>query len=136
MELGSLLPWRNKMTQQECASIVLIMIQIFGGQVCFVGEGSPHHVANNYVREIQIIKGINKNNKFYDTEDVGCKEEWDKEIVKSKAQGYKVIRYRNKYEPDSYPSYLVFEEGITKIIERNAIHSSEMEEEIDRIFIN
>ena len=68
--------------------------------------------------------------KFYDTEDVGCKEEWDKEIVKAKAQGYKVIRYRNKYEPDSYPSYLVFEEGITKIIERNAIHSSEMEEEI------
>ena len=56
------------MTHQECASIVLIMIQIFGSQVCFVGEGTPHHVANNDVREIQIIKGINKNNKFYDTE--------------------------------------------------------------------
>ena len=56
------------MTQQECASIVLIMIQIFGGQVCFVGEGTPHHVANNDVRAIQIIKGISKNNKFYDTE--------------------------------------------------------------------
>lgn len=56
------------MTQQECASIVLIMIQIFGSQVCFVGEDTPHHVANNDVREIQIIKGISKNNKFYDTE--------------------------------------------------------------------
>lgn len=57
------------MTQHECASIVLFMIQIFGGQVCYVGEGTPHHVANNDVREIQIIKGINKKNyKFYDTE--------------------------------------------------------------------
>lgn len=56
------------MTQQECAAIVSVMIQSFGGQVCFVGEGTPNYVANNNVREIQIIKGIRKNNKFYDTE--------------------------------------------------------------------
>lgn len=56
------------MTQQEYASVDWVMLQIFGGQVCFVGEGTPHHVANNKVREIKIIKGINKNNKFYDTE--------------------------------------------------------------------
>ena len=74
--------------------------------------------------------------KFYDTEDVGCKEEWDKEIVKAKAQGYKVIRYRNKYEPDSYPSYLVFEDGVITDIAKTMIHSSDAEEEIDRIFVN
>ena len=73
--------------------------------------------------------------KFYDSEDVGCKEEWDKVIVKAKAEGYKVIRYRNKYEPDSYPSYLVLESSILTVLGKNCIHSSDLEDELDAIFI-
>lgn len=77
-----------------------------------------------------------ESDKFYDSEDVGCKEEWDKVIVKAKKEGYKVIRYRNKYEPDSYPSYLVFAEGVIKHSNRHSIHSSNVEDEINTIFAN
>lgn len=91
----------------------------------------PHEYAFFYVHSCTL-----EADKFYDSEDVGCKEEWDKVIVKAKAQGYKVIRYRNKYEPDSYPSYLVFEEGVLTITDKNVIHSSDVQDELDRIFIN
>lgn len=48
-----------------------------------------------------------KFNSVYESEDVGGQEDWLLEIEKAKQLNCDVIRYINKYEIDTKPSYLV-----------------------------
>lgn len=63
-------------------------------------------------------------NNVYDCLDVGNYEDWLKEIKQATEDGYSLIRYVNKYEPDSVPSYIVLDENLLsiKFIEILALH--------------
>lgn len=51
----------------------------------------------------------------YETFDKGGDEEWQKEISFARADGYRVLSYQNKYEPDTVPSYIILDEGLVTV---------------------
>ena len=55
------------------------------------------------------------NLKLYDTFDKGGDEDWQREIRFAKEDGYKVIRYKNEYEPDTEYSYIVLDDDLLTI---------------------
>ena len=65
--------------------------------------------------------------ELYKSIDVGSKEEWDKEIQKAKALGFKGIVYKNLYEPDLVSSYLIFDSTLITIEYIDPIDSEEAE---------
>lgn len=52
---------------------------------------------------------------FYECNDVGGNDAWLVEILKAKSEGYSVIKYKNKYEPDTVPSYIILDNNIIQL---------------------
>ena len=69
-----------------------------------------------------------KNVPYYETEDVGGQDSWQKEIEFAKSLGYLLIKYHNKYEPDIHLSYLVLSEDLIIVLDYTK-HSPDMAEE-------
>lgn len=55
---------------------------------------------------------------LYETFDRGGDEEWQREIRFAREEGFKVMVYHNKYEPDTVPSYIVLDESLITIKRR------------------
>ena len=55
---------------------------------------------------------------LYETFDKGGYEEWQREIRFAREEGFKVMVYHNKYEPDTVPSYIVLDESLITIKRR------------------
>lgn len=68
--------------------------------------------------------------RFFDCDDQGNHSEWIKIIEQSITDGYKTIRYINKYEPDSKPSYIVLDSKEIEIMSVSRIKASDAEREI------
>lgn len=64
---------------------------------------------------------------FYETEDVGGSEAWEKEIEKARREGFDLIRYWNKYEPDSEYSYIVLNQKLIHVIQIESLFKKEVE---------
>lgn len=54
--------------------------------------------------------------KIYDAFDVGSAENWKDLIAFVKERGYNSISYKNKYEPSSYPSFVLLADLEEKIV--------------------
>lgn len=59
-----------------------------------------------YVHRIKFLERCN----IFESEDVGSKEEWDKVIDDAINCNCTVIKYVNKYEPGSSPSYIFLDD--------------------------
>ena len=55
---------------------------------------------------------------LYETFDRGGDKEWQREIRFAREEGFKVMVYHNKYEPDTVPSYIVLDESLITIKRR------------------
>lgn len=55
---------------------------------------------------------------LYETFDKGGDKEWQREIRFAREEGFKVMVYHNKYEPDTVPSYIVLDESLITIKRR------------------
>lgn len=64
---------------------------------------------------------------FYETDDVGGPEAWEKEIEKARKEGFGLIRYWNKYEPDSECSYIVLNPKLINVIQIESLFKKEVE---------
>lgn len=64
----------------------------------------------------------------YETEDVGSNEAWSLEIQRALEAKYCLIKYRNKYEPDSIPSYIILDESLVKVLTIESLSSNRAEE--------
>lgn len=51
----------------------------------------------------------------YDCEDVGCFDSWLKKAKEARERGFDVLRYENKYEPDTEPSYYVLNKNLINL---------------------
>lgn len=69
-------------------------------------------------------------NDFFDCEDQGNHNEWIKTIEYAISDGYSVICYNNRYEPDFKPSYIVLNKEIVKIVSISQIKAINAEKEI------
>lgn len=59
---------------------------------------------------------LDSNVPFYECEDIGGNDAWLVEILRAKSEGYSLIKYKNKYEPDTVPSYIILNNNIIKLI--------------------
>lgn len=64
---------------------------------------------------------------FYETEDVGGPDAWKKEIEEARKEGFSLIRYWNKYEPDSEYSYIVLDPKLINVIQVESLFKKEVE---------
>ncbi len=72
---------------------------------------------------------------FIELDDAGSHSEWIKSIEFAKKNGYKLIKYINKYEPDKNPSYLFFcEENIPVIKDIKVSKFKEVEKILDQYY--
>lgn len=67
---------------------------------------------------------------IYESDDVGCAEEWLVEIEEAKRNGKKAIKYINRYEPCSKASYLVIDPNIIKLVSMVKMDYDEAEEKL------
>ena len=90
----------------------------FDSGVHFGGLYSAYEAGLRKLENLQMYRGSDQDILFlhvcklqckqiYNGIDVGDYEQWLVEIEKAKQLGCDVIKYKNKYEPDSTPSYLV-----------------------------
>lgn len=59
--------------------------------------------------------------KVYVCDDVGGFDAWNIEIERANKLGFDVIKYNNKYEPDTQPSYLVLNKNLIQLIKIETI---------------
>lgn len=64
----------------------------------------------------------------YETDDVGNAEAWSLEIKKALEVNFNIIKYRNKYEPDSTPSYIILDKSLVKSLSIESLSSNRAEE--------
>ena len=77
---------------------------------------------------------LNVSRECYFSEDVGSHEEWKKIINETKSQGNSIIQYRNKYEPDVMPSFIVLDESCVEIINISTLKAWQAEKEVLKYF--
>lgn len=95
----------------------------FGGPYSALEAGLRKDAQTLYLHKVELYC-----DSFYESEDVGCSEEWAKVIEKAKEQGFKAIKYKNKYEPDTVHSYLVFDPDIITLDVITTISDQKAEE--------
>ncbi|EON8121465.1 hypothetical protein HI213_RS24255 [Escherichia coli] len=61
------------------------------------------------------------------SEDLGSDDEWRSLIENCTAQGYDAVQYKNDYEPDNVPSFMIWDTSKIRIIEVDAMHMDEAE---------
>lgn len=62
-----------------------------------------------------------------DVEDVGNYEEWLIQKQRAEEDGKAILRYKNKYEPDSKPSYFVLDSSLISIVSIETISKKDLE---------
>lgn len=100
----------------------------FGGKQSAI-EAALRKTASND-DNIFVHKCWIESNDFFDCEDQGSHDEWLKTINQAVSDGYSVIRYNNRYEPDFKPSYIVLNEKNVKIVSVSQIKAIHAENEI------
>lgn len=63
--------------------------------------------ATIYLHKISILNEVMR---VYETFDAGYEENWKPVIEFAVLSGHNSVKYRNKYEPSSYPSFILLEE--------------------------
>lgn len=104
----------------------------FGGRQSAL-EAALRKTENNKDK-IYLHKCLLKTDKFFDCEDQGSHEEWIKVIEEAKKDGFQVIRYINKYEPDFTSSYIVLDSGLIEILSVSVLTAEKAEHEIMELF--
>ena len=64
------------------------------------------------------------------SDDLGSHEEWLNVIDEAKKNNFDIIKYYNKYEPDTTPSFIVLNEKCISLLSIFSINVSFAEEEI------
>ena len=74
--------------------------------------------------------------RTYETFDAGCEENWKSVIEFSILSGYNSIKYMNKYEPSSYPSFILLEELTNCVVLESVVtyNSSDVEQYLTTCF--
>ena len=74
--------------------------------------------------------------RTYETFDAGCGENWKSVIEFSILSGYNSIKYMNKYEPSSYPSFILLEELTNCVVLESVVtyNSSDVEQYLTTCF--
>ena len=74
--------------------------------------------------------------RTYETFDAGCEENWKSVIEFAIISGYNSIKYMNKYEPSSYPSFILLEELTDCVVLKSVVtcSSSDVEQYLTTCF--
>lgn len=67
-------------------------------------------------------------NLYWDSLDRGGAQDWADEIMKARIEGFDIIRYVNKYEPDYEPSYIVLNPNIIKLKSIETLNQKDVKE--------
>ena len=89
--------------------------------------------ATIYLHKISIL---NEAMRVYETFDAGCEENWKSVIEFAIISGYNSIKYMNKYEPSSYPSFILLEELTDCVVLKSVVtcSSSDVEQYLTTCF--
>lgn len=90
---------------------------------------SPLNVVNAdtvYLHTCEIDLG-----KMQYSDDLGGDESWRALIMECQTFGFDSVRYENAFEPDSVPSYMIWEPSRVRILEVDPIHMDDAEDMID-----
>lgn len=62
--------------------------------------------------------------------DMGSDEKWREyyEFISTQTPNTEVLKYKNKYEPDTVPSYCIFDVKYIKLIDSSSIHMDNAED--------
>ena len=74
--------------------------------------------------------------RTYETFDAGCEENWKSVIEFVVLYGYNSVKYMNKYEPSSYPSFILLEELTDWLVLESVVtyNSSDVEQYLTTCF--
>ena len=74
--------------------------------------------------------------RVYETFDAGCEENWKSVIEFAILYGYNSVKYMNKYEPSSYPSFILLEELTNCVVLESVVtyNSSDVEQYLTTCF--
>ena len=74
--------------------------------------------------------------RTYETFDAGCEENWRSVIEFAILSSYNSIKYMNKYEPSSYPSFILLEELTDCVVLESVVtyNSSDVEQYLTTCF--
>lgn len=74
--------------------------------------------------------------RTYETFDAGCEENWKSVIEFAILSGCNSIKYMNKYEPSSYPSFILLEELTDCVVLESVVtyNSSDVEQYLTACF--
>ena len=74
--------------------------------------------------------------RTYETFDAGCEENWKSVKEFAILSGYNSIKYMNKYEPSSYPSFILLEELTDWVVLESVVtyNSSDVEQYLTTCF--
>lgn len=64
-------------------------------------------------------------------DDLGGDDSWRSVIDECQRLGFNSVQYKNLYEPDSVPSYMIWESNRVKILEVDPIHMDDAEDIIE-----
>lgn len=59
--------------------------------------------------------------------DMGSDDEWRGVIEYCELNGYDAVQYKNDYEPDTVPSYMIWDASKVRIVEVDAMHMDDAE---------
>ena len=86
-----------------------------------------------YLHKVSVLDDVMRT---YETFDAGCEENWKSVIEFSILSGYNSIKYMNKYEPSSYPSFILLEELTNCVVLESVVtyNSSDVEQYLTTCF--
>ena len=89
--------------------------------------------ATIYLHKVSIPEEVMR---VYEAFDVGCEENWKSVREFSILSGYNSIKYMNKYEPSSYPSFILLEELTNCVVLESVVtyNSSDVEQYLTTCF--
>lgn len=65
--------------------------------------------------------------KVYYSDDLGSDDSWRELIEYCQANGYDAVQYKNEFEPDAVPSYMIWDVSIIRIVEVDPMHMDDAE---------
>ncbi len=86
-----------------------------------------------YLHKVSVLAEVMRT---YETFDAGCEENWKSVIEFSILSGYNSIKYMNKYEPSSCPSFILLEELTNCVVLESVVtyNSSDVEQYLTTCF--
>lgn len=93
---------------------------------------SPRNTLDH--KEIHIHKCLVELGKTQHSEDLGGEDSWRAVIDECSRLGFNSVQYKNVYEPDSVPSYMIWDASRVKIIEVDCIHMDDAEQMLEEFY--